>query len=147
MKNIIVLIALSLSLFACKNAAELPPEETPVMQVGQKALLSMDFSSFGSSDPIEIQNATINGNNLEIFVRYNGGCKAHTFELVGHKMTTKSIPPQRSIKLFHNVNEDDCRELIEEKLVFDVTPFALGKGEVSLKLEGYDKIIPYIPAQ
>ena len=82
---------------------------------------------------------------MSVGVKYTGGCKAHEFELMAPKMISKSIPPQRSMKIFHRADNDDCRELIEEILIFDISAFAVGEGEVTLNLDGWQTPISYIP--
>ena len=131
-------------LFACKNPQELEVETIPVVP---KATVATDLSSYNDSSPIGIEDVEVAGNKMSITIKYSGGCKEHAFELVGHRMITKSIPPQRSIKLYHNNNGDDCRELINDILIFDISAFAVGDQEVSLKLDGYDKTISYTPVK
>jgi hypothetical protein len=144
----------TLSLFAiialfvsCTIAKELEPdvdqpEETNVLE-GE---VVTNMRTFGS-DPIGIINAIIDKNLLKIEVKYSGGCKKHEFALRGHKMISKSMPPQRGIKLFHQADNDDCRELIEETIIFDISAFAFGDGEITLRLEGWDIPLSYIPIQ
>ena len=129
-------------LCGCKNQQESTVETIDVTPKGE---LVMNFNTAGRSAPIGIQNVTLTGNKMALEVIYSGGCKDHKFRLMGHPMISKSIPPQRSIRLHHNNNGDDCREQIEETLVFDISAFAYDGGEISLILEGYQEVIPYIP--
>jgi len=144
MKKLILLTALFTLLFmSCKNQEEATVETIDVIP---KAELVMDFSTAGRAAPIGIENVKVTGNKMKLDVKYSGGCKPHKFRLMGHPMVSKSIPPQRAIRLHHHNAGDDCRELVEETLVFDISAFAYdGAGEISLRLEGYDKVIPYIP--
>lgn len=127
---------------ACKNPQEL---EVETIEAIPKGTLVVDWSGYGGSAPISISETLITGNKLTLTVKYSGGCKKHDFQLIGHKMISKSLPPQRSIKLYHNNNGDDCREIIEEILVFDISEFAYGDQEIMLHLEGYEEPISYIP--
>lgn len=127
---------------ACKNPQEL---EVETIEAIPKGVLVVDMSGYGGSAPIGISEALVTGNKLSLTVKYSGGCKKHDFQLVGHKMISKSRPPQRSIKLYHNTNGDDCREIIEEILVFDISEFAYGDEEIMLRLDGYQEPISYIP--
>ncbi|MGB1103382.1 MAG: hypothetical protein ACPG21_07120 [Crocinitomicaceae bacterium] len=143
MKKISALtLFLSIIILGCKNQQESTVETIDVTPKGE---LEMNFNTAGRSAPIGIQNVSLTGNKMSIEVIYSGGCKDHKFRLLGHPMISKSIPPQRSIKLHHNNNGDECREQIEETLVFDVSAFAYDGGEISLMLEGYQEVIPYIP--
>ncbi|NOQ70737.1 MAG: hypothetical protein GQ574_01975 [Crocinitomix sp.] len=139
------LFAIIALLVSCTNAKELEPdadkpEDTNVL----KGVLVTDMSTYGS-DPIGITSVVIDKNKMRIGIKYSGGCKKHEFELLGHKMISKSIPPQRSIRLFHHADKDDCRELIEEIIVFDISAFAVGEGEVTLRLDGWETPLSYLP--
>ena len=131
---------------SCSNAKELEPDvTTPAPQENiLKGILVTDMNSYGS-DPLGITNVVVEKNLMRVSVKYSGGCKEHEFELMGNKMISKSIPAQRSIKLFHRADNDDCREIIEETLVFDISAFAVGTSEVKLRLDGWETLISYIP--
>ncbi len=138
----LLLFAVLISTIGCKAPKEL---EVETIEAVAKGVIVADWSTYGGSDAIGINNVTVTGNKMSISVKYNGGCQKHVFQLIGHKMISKSLPPQRSIKLYHDDNNDDCRELIEEILIFDISEFAIGDGEVSLHLESYDEPISYFP--
>lgn len=143
---LIPLCAILLTVVACKNPEQLQdPNPLPESKTTQKASLTEDMRNFGGSAPIGIQNVEIIGNEMHINVKYSGGCKPHEFQLIGHKMISKSLPPQRTVKLFHNANEDDCRQIIQEKLVFDISSFAYGNDEIKLILDGYSEQLSYKP--
>lgn len=146
MKNTIFLLfaTVMLGFLSCNNAKEIS-DQTVVVEAIPKGVLAIDWDAFGRSDPMGITNVFVEGNKMSISIKYNGGCKKHLFQLVGHKITSKSLPPQRSIKLFHNADGDDCRELIEETLVFDISDFAIGSDEIELLLKNYEKPISYFP--
>jgi hypothetical protein len=145
MKKLSILSAiLMLFVLSCKNQEEATIETIDVIP---KAELLMNFSQAGRSSPIAIENVKVVGNKMSIDVKYSGGCKDHHFRLLGHPMISKSVPPKRSIRLHHFNAEDDCRELVEETLIFDISAFAYEGGEITLILEGYSDAIPYIPVK
>ncbi|MFT5819434.1 MAG: hypothetical protein ACI8ZM_000658 [Crocinitomix sp.] len=141
------LFAIIVLMVSCTNAKELEPDvDTPQDTNVLTGVVVTDMSSYGS-DPIGITSVVIDKNKMRIGVKYSGGCKKHEFELMGHKMISKSIPPQRTIRLFHRADNDDCRELIEEIIVFDISAFAFGDGEITLRLDGWETPLSYLPIQ
>ena len=136
---------------SCSNAKELEPDvDTHINPAPEENILNgtlvTDMGAY-SSDPLGIVNVVIEKDLMRVTVKYSGGCQKHDFELVGLKMISKSIPAQRSIKIFHGANADDCRELIEETIVFEISAFAVGNGEVTLHLDGWETPLSYIPMQ
>ena len=80
-------------------------------------------------------------------VTYSGGCKEHSFDMVGSQNISKSLPPIRQIRLIHNGNEDHCRELITRTLKVDLSDMAYSKtsgSEIVLNLKGAREPINYI---
>ena len=101
-------------------------------------ILTNDFSSYArNSADTQFLNASITDSTLTLNISYSGGCEAHTFELIGSKMIQKSNPPIRGIMLIHNSNNDDCRELIEQELRFNVSDFKYPNGKMMLNLKGW----------
>lgn len=129
-----------LAITACgirKNA------EKPSVQNHPSAILVDDFSAYQNSASTTIINASVSGNLLELNISYSGGCEEHTFELYGATIIQKSLPPKRSIFLYHNSNNDSCRELIEKELIFDISNLAYDKGEIELVLANYSTPIAF----
>jgi hypothetical protein len=132
----------------CKTSEQLKPEEDnsiPQTSVIYTSELTQDMRSAGQSEPLGIESVEITGNQMSVGVKYSGGCKVHDFKLIGHKMLSKSLPPIRSVKIIHNSNEDDCREIIEEVLIFDISNLAFDKEEIIFMLDGYSDRISYTP--
>lgn len=130
---------------SCSNAKELEPDvNTAPQEKILNGIIVTDMSTYGS-DPLSILNVVVDKNLMSVTVKYSGGCKAHEFELMGLKMISKALPAQRSLKLFHRADNDDCRELIEETLIFDISVFAMGSDAISLRLDGWTPAISYIP--
>lgn len=77
-----------------------------------------------ASDPITIKNARVEDNYLFIDVSYSGGCEDHTFAVVGSEMISKSLPPIRSVQLVHSAKGDQCKKLVEETLIVDISKLA-----------------------
>jgi hypothetical protein len=145
MKTLITLMLLS-STLACKTMKNRKKDQqiiyTNEVKADKKAVLG-DINEVG--DSINILNASVEGNNLIIEVSYSGGCETHEFKLIGSPMIAKSLPPIRSIVLVHLGKGDACRQLITEKLSFDIRDFAytVSESEIYLNLKGFEKRILY----
>lgn len=129
---------------SCSNAGVVELQEENTFKAPQ-AFIVTDFREYAGSAPFAIENITLSKNLLSINIKYSGGCNEHLFQLVGHKMVSKSEPPQRSVHLFHNNNGDSCREIIQDILVFDISALAYENRETTLDIEGFDKKIKYTP--
>jgi hypothetical protein len=100
-----------------------------------------------SSDPIKILDAKIINNQLHLNVSYSGGCEKHNFKITGDASISKSLPPIRSLELFHFANGDACKKLIIEELIIDVSELAYKQeegSEIYLSLNGWNEKISYV---
>jgi hypothetical protein len=133
-KNILIASVLVLSI-SCGNSKR---AQKKAMKEILPIVLTNDFSSYARiSAETQILNASISDSTLTLKVSYNGGCEAHGFELIGSKMIQKSFPPMRGIMLIHNSNNDDCRELVEQELRFNVSEFKYPGSSIMLNLKGW----------
>jgi hypothetical protein len=99
------------------------------------------------TQPVKITGATIDGNTLVVSVSYSGGCQEHQFDLVGSEAISKSLPPQRSVRLVHSGERDLCKALILRTLKFDIKELAYEQeagSTIILHLEGWDTDLKYI---
>lgn len=105
------------------------------------------IGKFMESDYVDIESVILKDNTLFIAVSYSGGCEEHDFELIGNPLIMKSLPPKRTIQLYHNANGDSCRSLLNEILEIDITDLAYDQtagSEIILILEGWEEEINYI---
>ena len=145
MKSInLLLIVLFFGIFSCKNPEELVVE---TVESTPSATIVNDFKAFNNSAPTGITAVAIKGNKMSLTVQYNGGCQKHTFQLLGHRMISKSLPPQRSIVLFRYANGYDSRELVQEELVFEISALGYNNEATTLILEGYEPQILFTPVK
>ena len=134
----IPVILLIFILIACGN--KVPQEQDQ----GREVQVVTDFENYQNSAPVNFESVTLKDDILILKFNYSGGCEEHEFALVGMKAMAKSLPPIRSIVLFHNNNDDSCRELITETLSFNIKPFGYKSGEaIKLMLEGWEEPILY----
>lgn len=135
--------ALSLVVMACGNVDEIVDNEIDK----REGKLVDAFDDYKNSAMTTINNMSLVGTILTLDISYSGGCEKHAFELVALNSVGKSLPPVRSMMLYHDSNGDTCREFITEKLVFNVANFAhtdeSGKKTV-LKLDGYSETVTLI---
>ncbi len=73
-------------------------------------------------DPIAIVAAAVDGDSIDMRVRYGGGCETHDIRLLAGREIMESYPPQADIRLSHDAHGDMCRALIYEDLRYDLTP-------------------------
>lgn len=98
------------------------------------------------SAPVEITSCKIEGNTMFLTVSYSGGCKDHSFKVIGSPSISKSLPPYRSVQVFHDNNEDSCRELITKNLEVDISALAYIQNPGSviyLTLGGWEERVTY----
>ncbi len=138
-------LLIALILTACGNAQELDKPTEKEIPAYRKALVLDNMTEYRNSSPVQINEARVDGDVMTLQITYSGGCNIHSFQLIGSKFLSKSIPPQRSVELYHDNNGDGCREFITDSLKFDISDFAYNDQEISLVLKDYREIIPYIP--
>jgi len=112
---------------------------------------SMPLTEIGDlnteSAAVDILSAEMKGTTIQLVVSYSGGCAEHRFRLIGSPILTKSLPPQRVVKLIHTNNDDQCKKMITDTLLFDVTPFANNASKdktVVLNLDGVVTLKPLL---
>jgi len=139
--KIVSILAVAALLFACnttKEVLDVDPIDVKMAQIG-------DVNQ--ESAQTTITGVSLEGNILSLDVEYSGGCKDHSFELVGSAMIMKSMPPKRTVKLVHNSNDDTCRELVSETIKFNIKTLAVTEtsgNEITLLLDGVKEPISYI---
>ena len=142
MKITNLLIALPLVIFtlSCGNKDKDGKKDDVVTS---KGILVSNFTEYKDNATTTINAVTLNGNVLNLNVSYSGGCEDHEFTLIGSKLISKSLPPQRGMSLYHKSNNDSCREFITDDLSFDITDFAYLDKEIILRLEGWKEGISF----
>lgn len=139
--KLLSILAVTTLLFACNNTKEvldIDPIDVKKAQIG-------DVTQ--ESAATTITSVKLEGNIITLGVEYSGGCKDHSFELIGSEAAMKSMPAKRAVKLVHNSNGDTCRELVSETIKFDIRALAYMEktgSEIVLMLDGYKESISYI---
>ncbi|NBW30620.1 MAG: hypothetical protein EBR35_05100 [Flavobacteriales bacterium] len=149
-----VLLFFLVFIFSCKtqkNNQRCILRQKKLTDTTLKATL-VNYSSYllkkeNGSDPIKILDAKIIKNQLILSVSYSGGCEKHNFKITGDSSISKSLPPIRSVDLFHFANGDACKKLIIEELIIDLSELAYKQeegSEIHLSLNGWDQKISYV---
>jgi len=149
-----VLLFFLVFIFSCKtqkNNQRCILRQKKLTDTTLKATL-VNYSSYllkkeNGSDPIKILDAKIIKNQLILSVSYSGGCEKHNFKITGDSSISKSLPPIRSVELFHFANGDACKKLIIEELLIDLSELAYKQeegSEIYLSLNGWDQKISYV---
>ncbi|MDW8274112.1 MAG: hypothetical protein RMJ53_07785, partial [Chitinophagales bacterium] len=79
-----------------------------------------EINELSAGKTFQIQEAYWTDNpkkSLAVKVKYGGGCRTHTFELIRPKQCYRD-----TIKLFlrHNTGGDNCRAFVTNELFFDI---------------------------
>lgn len=144
-------IAILLLIMGCKSTDN-TTNTTDDTQMDQgkpkrKIQIKAQIGDAKEKDPVRINDVSIEGNTLFIAIQYTGGCKKHSFELIGDESIMKSLPPKRNITLVHDANEDSCEGLIKDMIEADISELAAtaySGSEIILILKGYKEEIKYI---
>lgn len=89
-----------------------------------------------------VDSMTVKDNILSVFVKYSGGCKEHSWDLISNGMYAKSMPPQLTVCLKHTNNGDACRELIMKEIKFNIAKLKYASSKTTVIKIG-DKQVRY----
>ena len=96
------------------------------------------------SDPFQLLEVAIEDQLLKIEVSYGGGCEEHDFQVIWPEVITAGFPPDFSVVLNHQGNNDPCFAIITEVLEFDIdqsglklSDEAIGQMKITV-INGFD---------
>lgn len=149
-----VLISFTLVSSSCKknkgaaNAESSNKEEVKVMDNEKKTIPSVTVDSgylYKETDSFTLLESNVNGDILSLLVQYGGGCEQHEWEVFTTGAYAKSLPPQITLSIEHNANNDKCRALITDTLEFSLEKIKYpGTSELIVKFRGIkDKSVRY----
>jgi hypothetical protein len=84
-------------------------------------MIDSDLEWTISKDYLKINSATVEKDLLNISLSYSGGCKEHYINVFAYTAISKSIPPQLTLQISHNANNDLCEAYITRKMQFDLS--------------------------
>lgn len=125
--RVLLALLIAVSFAACKNngtnsstakaktEAEKPKQTLNEIIVGAK--LRDQAPNF------QILAMDTKGDVLAVIFQYSGGCEEHTFNAHFNGAWMKSNPPKAMLTFEHlNPNNDSCRKLIKDTVLYDLTP-------------------------
>jgi hypothetical protein len=71
---------------------------------------------------------------IEVIFNYSGGCKEHEFYLITTGGMIKTLPPKISLYLVDKQEDDHCRMLITDTIIFNIRPIIPPKTDSLLLL-------------
>ncbi|MEN0046066.1 MAG: META domain-containing protein [Bacteroidota bacterium] len=93
------------------------------------------------SDEFDLVDINVLGTCLEARIVYGGGCGGMKIELVGSGGYDESLPPQLSVRLIMDDN-DNCEALVRENVYFDLSDLQYeGAEELLLNIEGWEHAV------
>jgi hypothetical protein len=66
---------------------------------------------------------------LKIVFSYSGGCLDHSFDLYTHAAMVKTLPPKFNLYLVDHQREDNCRQLMQDSLYFNISQLPMAEYE------------------
>jgi hypothetical protein len=84
--------------------------------------VTTDPSKLAFLDPVVRESVSLNWERPEGRLRYDGGCKTHSFAAVAGTAIMESYPPQISVWIRHDSGGARCAASIGMVVHFDVTP-------------------------
>ncbi len=129
---------MGIAIFSCSN-----DDDKNQNNCDFNTLISSEQFKNSPSDQLDINNLEINNDCLKINFS-SGGCSGDTWvvKLIDKGITTKSIPPQRSLKLSLK-NSELCEALFIRELTFDISNLQVKGNQVKLNIANSNKIILY----
>lgn len=126
---------------ACGLNKKLPAPIIPELIIQDNYLPAKDNALF------TVLSAKLNRDNLTIIVQYGGGCKEHYFKLFSSGLFEEKSPPRLKLFLEHDFNDDFCKKMVQDTLMFNVQngkyPGEDGKFKVELELDQFSDVIQY----
>ena len=91
---------------------------------GKKILLLLDSDEIRDLKrvPYIIKSIQLYEKEIQIKISYTGGCKTHDFQLVVDRNLISKLTKDINLNLSHNDNDDRCKRIVSEKLVYDLSP-------------------------
>ncbi len=127
-----------------------PEEKTAEKQLDQakveviREIQVVPGMKLSKSDAFSYGSVQIQGDSLLIAVQYSGGCKAHEWNMYTTGTYSKTFPPKIEVYLHHTSNQDFCKALLRETLIFDLKNIRYeGSKEVEIQLNDFIDFLNY----
>ncbi len=134
--------AILMTMISCdkeKNQAEDKNEALLVLKSSASEYYdAISNPSAETSDPFELGEITVNGDEVNVTVSYAGGCAPHTFEIIWNEAISLSNPPHISLVIIHEANGDNCEAYITEVLSFKIDSLMGESSAGGVAIDGYN---------
>ncbi|RLD33454.1 MAG: hypothetical protein DRI72_05010 [Bacteroidetes bacterium] len=134
---IIASLALIITISECKSTKKVTEDDATEKAVAQKiTLYDKPFEDL-KSDYFNIDSMAVENQTLAVFVSYGGGCGEVDFNMY-YKPQMMAVMPHKSNLFLTLTDNDPCRSVVSEKLLFDLSVFnkEAKSGGVILNLNG-----------
>jgi len=145
----IAIVAISALVLSCGTKKNTETDETKSLEAKSSEKIIAEIGKIDESatnDAFTIHSMNVVGNTLFMEVSYSGGCKEHSFQVIGSPMIAKSMPPIRAVEIRHNANDDNCRSIVTKILEVDITKLAYQQNagsEIYLTFSGWKERVKY----
>lgn len=86
-----------------------------------------------NTDAFDLKAVEVVDHKLEVTVSYAGGCKEHEFTIDWPEVITAVYPPDFSVTLYHDSNNDLCEAYLTEVVVFDINESGLNLSDDEIR--------------
>ncbi len=139
--TLIALIFIGLVFYSCKGTKKTTETKQNMRPSADEiSFYDKSIDSF-ATDHFEIDSISINEQTLFVYVSYSGGCGEVEFEMF-YKPQVLTVMPHRNTLLIRFTDNDPCRELIQKRLIYDLSIFnkEAKSGGVVFNLDKYEFI-------
>lgn len=132
----------TMMLLLCTLFASACEKNTWLEEDATKVIIDERMFFEATGDEYNLSDVKLNGNTLEITVRYGGGCgQVEARLLAGPVLYT--YPPIQQLRLVFQDN-DPCEAYLQKTFHFDLSPLRnIGGSEIILSLDGWPDRIHY----
>lgn len=119
---IILIIALGITTWSCKGTKKIAESNGNTNDSVNEIVLSNKSLDSLKTDYFNIDSVSMNHQILFVYVNYSGGCGDVKFEMFYTPQIMTVMRHRRNLALKLTDN-DPCREIIQKKLVYDLSVF------------------------
>jgi len=118
----ILIIVLGITAWSCKGTKKITESNGNPNDSANEIVLSDKPLDSLKTDYFSIDSVSIDNQILFVYVNYSGGCGDVKFEMFYTPQLMTVMPHRRNLALKLTDN-DPCREIIQKKLVYDLSVF------------------------
>lgn len=137
----VILSLFGILFFSCKGTKQTTESNQNEKPVADKiSLYTLPLDSL-QTDYFNIDSIAMKDQTLFVYATYGGGCGEVNFEMF-YKPQLMTVMPHRNTLFLKLTDNDPCRELVQKKLVFDLSAFneEAKSGGVAFNLDKYEFI-------